>query len=353
MSNYRSMNIIIVAIAKTALLLCLCFSTICMFWGSVMAQSRTIYISDHFDDQADWVGYDGDCIDPPFPWDSYGDFCSERIRIDSTDDAHGSGKCLWIEWAQGMQELGLLCPCDVYGGKQTVWIGFWWRHNSGWDWGGDVTHKWFYGPEAGGDRMMINFDTNHRAFWDGNTQLSSNIPFDTSDSTWHSVIIKLKHNTGSNYDGEIRMWWDTVEAEWTMLDGGFSSNLELRFDSEASTWDYALNSAFGYQSRPDWGSGNISYFDDIVVAGNQADVEDFLSIPGPDITPENLIVSVYQDIVRISWDEVPGCTYNVYSATNPYAPFNIWTQIATGIVDTYFEEPLSGTCKFYMVTAVM
>lgn len=335
----------------------LAWSCVCLFAGttSTSAEERLLHIGDHFDDQDDWTGHDGvGCVDPPLPWSSYGDFCSDRIRIDDTDDVHGDGKCMWVAWAPAMQELGLMT--FAVEGPSEFWVGFWWRHNPGWEWGRiddtpsaasstldgdtdafaeeidlldatdfpaddsfyvlieeellwcsgkdgnrltgcirgyfgtdaaphasgtavdkyirDTTHKWFYGPESGGDRMMINFDQRHRAFWQGNTQLTSDIPFDRYDDSWHRVVIMLKHNTPHNCDGELRLWWNGVEAEWTMREGGYASNTELQFDDTECIWESFV--VFGYQSRPDWGYGNTSYFDDIILADNRDDVEAFL-----------------------------------------------------------------------------
>lgn len=241
--------------------------------------SAEVFISDHFDNQADWVGYsDGHCVDPPSPWSSYGCFCSDRIHIDSTDDAHGSGKCMWIEWSQAMNELALMTFAAE--GKNDFWAGFWWRHNSVWDWGGDATHKWVYLPATNSNnRQMINYDgVNHRTIPppDDHTY-KSNVSFDTSDDSWHYVIYYLKHSTGSGQnDGQLRLWWDGTEVTWSeRYTGEPWDNLHIDYGT-GSTWTSFI--AFGFQSRPDWGPGNKSYFDDIIVASTREEVEDFLGV---------------------------------------------------------------------------
>jgi hypothetical protein len=120
--------------------------------------------------------------------------------------------------------------------------------------------------------MMINFDKRHRAFWQGKTQLTSDIDFDVDDSSWHEVIIYIRHSTDNGYDGVVRMWWDGQEVVWSYT-GDYSSNTALNFGS-GSTWTKWM--AFGFQSRPAWGEGNITYFDNIVVASEQSDVIGFL-----------------------------------------------------------------------------
>lgn len=238
-----------------------------------------VFVSDHFDSHTDWVGHNGShCVDPPLPWSNSGYFCSRNISINSKG-AHGkSGKGLCIEWTPAMAEYALMARVSDVGARSEFWIGFWHKHNRGWDWGKDVTHKWYYGPQAGGDRMMINYDQLHRAFWNGRTQLQSNIPFDAEDNTWHSWIIYLKHNTRGNKDGSLRMWRDGKEVLWTVPTGGqFTSNTELRFAAKQSTFDASFQ-AFGFQSRPDWGTGNTSFFDDIIIASTASEVQSFLGV---------------------------------------------------------------------------
>lgn len=250
---------------------------------SAVPAAATIYTSDHFDNQPDWNG----CTDPPKPWSSYGwnsGYCNKVQIDDAWADAHGGGKSVKISWSQAMQELGMMTWSAE--GKNEVWIGYWWKHNKGWNWGSEVQHKWFYGPETnGGDRMMIKFENRHNAFWQGKVQMSNNVAFNTDDDQWHSVIIYLKHSTNGGKDGAIRLWWDGVETTWSML-GSYTSNTALNFGS-GNTWTSFMN--FGYQSRPNWGAGNISYFDDIVVASTKQDVESFLgqSTPSEEPLPAN------------------------------------------------------------------
>ena len=255
------------------------FAVIIIFLLIPVWVSATTYISDHFDAQDDWVGKVGaTCYDPPSPWDGYGYYCREGFYINATGAHGGSGKGVTINWTQSMTETALTTPTSVPTGKSELWIGFWYKHSSGWNWGSDTTHKWYYGPETNAsDRMMINYDQYHRAFWAGNTQFQSNIPFNVNDDEWHSVIIYLKHSTGTgNNDGAIRMWWDGTEATWTGLDAHVGrTNLQCDFGSGATWTSY---SCIGFQSRPNWGSGNISYYDDIIFASTEAEVTEFLGL---------------------------------------------------------------------------
>jgi len=70
----------------------------------------------------------------------------------------------------------------------------------------------------------------------------------------------------------------------------------------------------------------------------------------PPTTPENVSISIVAGFVHLNWDTVQGCTYRIYSSTNPYEA-TPWNLVATGIVPTTWSEPVSGTPKFYYITA--
>jgi len=241
-----------------------------------------IYLSDHFDSQSDWDG----CSDPPAPWDDYSynqsKFCN-RVKIDDAwNDAHGStGKSVRISWSASMTELGM--ATDQAGGKSSLYIGFWWKHDSGWNWGGDDTHKWIYFPEASGERTMLSFNGGAICFFDGSSYslCTTNHPNVNgsawkSDSTWHSYII---YASPANKD--LRIWYDGDELNWNgnNLNADFGGN---SFDSGGGGGKLLH---FGYQSRPDWGSGNVSYFDDTIVASTKEEVESFLGTTNGDGEP--------------------------------------------------------------------
>lgn len=235
--------------------------------------SATVFISDHFDGQSDWNG----CSDPPSPWTSY--FYNEkwcnRVGIDdSWGDAHNSGKSVRILWAASMMELGM--EDAEAGGKSSLYIGFWYKHNAGWDWGGDATQKWIYFPETGGNRTMVSFKSGSVCWFDGYSYslCTTDHPSVTSsawlnDDSWHSYIIYT-----SPAGGDLRIWRDGTELNWN------GDNLNINYGGSLFDSGGGNKLLFGYQSRPDWGSGNISYFDDIIVASTKEEVENFLGAGG-------------------------------------------------------------------------
>ena len=243
--------------------------------------SAQVYLSDAFDDQADWAPTQTACSNleptrlPPAPWAYVS--CAQGVgAFINSSAAHGdTGKGLGIKWPTVMQEIALSAPTSVLSGKKDLWVGFWWKHSAGWDWGRDQTHKWFRFEGSAGDVINLNYDQFHRAIiGSGDTQIQSDIPFDTNDSAWHYFEIYLKHNTSGQSNGELRLWRDGVEAKWKIVYGKMASNTALNFGA-GDTFP-AFNMAWGFQARPDWGSGNVSYFDDIIVASTREEVEAFL-----------------------------------------------------------------------------
>ena len=230
-----------------------------------------IYLSDHFDSQSDW----NSCSNPPAFWDDYffnqSKYCNDLIIDNAWNDAHGStGKSVRISWPASMMELGMAAA--QAGGKSSVYIGYWWKHDSGWNWGSDDTHKWIYFPEASGERTMLSFNGGAICFFDGSSYSLCTTDHPNvngtawrNDTAWHSDII---YASPTNKD--IRIWYDGDELSWN------GNNLNTNFGG--SSFDNGGENVlvFGYQTRPEWGSKNVSYFDDTILASRKEEVESFL-----------------------------------------------------------------------------
>lgn len=76
----------------------------------------------------------------------------------------------------------------------------------------------------------------------------------------------------------------------------------------------------------------------------------YTEFSSPLTIPQNIITSVSDSILTVSWDPVSGASgYSVYSSEDPYGTFEIDT---TGIFnDNLWTAPVSDTKKFYKVTA--
>jgi len=70
-------------------------------------------------------------------------------------------------------------------------------------------------------------------------------------------------------------------------------------------------------------------------------------------SPANLKINVVGTELVISWDEVPDCTYSVYSTTNPYESYSSWNVEVEGLTTTSWSEPANSNKKYYFVKAVL
>lgn len=231
----------------------------------------TVYFSDHFT-----VDYNG-TGDWPSPWDSYWNTPGGAATI---ADGYGhSGKGLRIVWPQSMSTYGPGAPPGVVDGLGSVYVGFWWRHSAGWDWGTDDVHKWLYIGKIGGERNMLSIVYGTVMFFDGSSYSvgATNHPNTNgaawlADDSWHYYIFHINPGGTPKLEG----WLDGAALTWS----GSAVFQGTTFDN---TDDAGF--VFGYQSRPDWGAGNISYFDDIIMASTKAEVETFLGADVTDTTP--------------------------------------------------------------------
>jgi len=286
--------------------------------GKDLRVSGTIYISDHFDDQDDWDG----CSDHPLPWSHYGwnsgVYCNSVIISGEWNDAHGSiGKSVKIIWPDGIVEKGM----ETYASsdKGSVWMGYWWRHDSGYTM--PEQDKWIYFTETNGERHMLSHKGNTICFFDRiSYNLCVNIGTgadehpDTStsawydDTSWHHFIIYA-----SPENDDIRIWRDGTELGWN------GDNLNAGW--YGSSFDYGTMT-FGYQSRHGW-TGHVSYFDDIIIADNKEDIEAFLGVSGG-IVPERsnpsptgtLTAGITSTNISLTTDINATCRYSNVSGTN-------------------------------------
>ena len=65
--------------------------------------------------------------------------------------------------------------------------------------------------------------------------------------------------------------------------------------------------------------------------------------------PAGLSVNAVNNVLVLTWQIVPGCTYNVYSADSPVS--SSWQPVATGITQNTWGLPLPATSRFFYVTS--
>ncbi len=109
--------------------------------------------------------------------------------------------------------------------------------------------------------------------------------------------------------------------------------------------NYGLPAGIGFHST---GMSNQQYLDDN--ASIFAPVTSIASIPDLiPATPEIISVSWENAQITLTWEEIPNCTYNIFSAASPYS--DIWICEADNISNNYWTEFQSSDKRFYVVTA--
>ncbi|MFC1888098.1 right-handed parallel beta-helix repeat-containing protein, partial [Candidatus Cloacimonadota bacterium] len=67
--------------------------------------------------------------------------------------------------------------------------------------------------------------------------------------------------------------------------------------------------------------------------------------------PENVIISITDDQVNLSWDAVTGCSYKIYSSTDPNLPLWMWDLQTQVLTQTSWSGQLTNEKRFYIVRA--
>jgi hypothetical protein len=65
--------------------------------------------------------------------------------------------------------------------------------------------------------------------------------------------------------------------------------------------------------------------------------------------PIDLLFSIHNGALQLSWQEVPGCTYSIYSASSPIS--ENWQVEATGLIHPNWSTSLNELKRFYYVTS--
>jgi len=65
--------------------------------------------------------------------------------------------------------------------------------------------------------------------------------------------------------------------------------------------------------------------------------------------PVNLSINLANNVIQLSWQAVPGCSYNVYSSIAPAGA--IWQIEASGLTQTNWNCAIQTTRKFFYVTS--
>jgi len=70
-------------------------------------------------------------------------------------------------------------------------------------------------------------------------------------------------------------------------------------------------------------------------------------------TPQNLAVQIGGGAIQLTWDAVPNAdSYKVYGSLSPYAPFESWILVGSGITNNQWISILSSHYRYFKVTAI-
>lgn len=67
------------------------------------------------------------------------------------------------------------------------------------------------------------------------------------------------------------------------------------------------------------------------------------------ISPRNIRITLQNEQVRLQWDEVPGCSYDVFSTTDPQS--GIWLPAASGLTQNNWLLPSTSPHAFFRIIA--
>jgi len=138
----------------------------------------------------------------------------------------------------------------------------------------------------------------------------------------------------------------TTTGSWLTLDGGISAVDTI----DGGETDQVL---VGFDAA---GLSDGVYQANIVISSNDPDspgiVALTLQVAGGISPPSGVCIDRIDDDIVVTWDPVPDAvSYRIYSSDNAHLPPGSWTLEASGVSTTSWSEPVSGSEKFYYVTA--
>lgn len=138
----------------------------------------------------------------------------------------------------------------------------------------------------------------------------------------------------------------TYEYLYSAGQGGLlSTTPQQLFNVKFKVLGTGHRAGIGFQqnmmSNQQYWDDNATLFDPVVAL----DVENSL-IP---ILPQHIALTIIGNVLFVSWDQVSGCTYSVYSAVDPLA--NDWQLEASGLTESAWSQAVEEDKKFFRVTA--
>ncbi len=129
----------------------------------------------------------------------------------------------------------------------------------------------------------------------------------------------------------------TGGAQGPIVNGVKACLLQLRIKLEDLSGDYWLNFSPELMQHQQYMANNIDSFELVKTL-----VCDLV------FAPRELKIEVQEGFVTLSWEQIPGHLYNVYSSEDPV--FGAWNPEAVELMNSTWTEPVMQNRKFYYVT---
>ncbi|MCK4311664.1 MAG: hypothetical protein KAW88_02895 [Candidatus Cloacimonetes bacterium] len=188
-------------------------------------------------------------------------------------------------------------------------------------------------------------------------EISINID-DSTDIRGYKIIVDFNPNVlvfsnaehGTMFAGQPIGWWivddeipGSVRVECIIFGAGLfvtgpGNILNLTFTALSECITYLVFTETELYDPAGLIIPGVNSIDGCIIIGDQ---------PTP---PQNLTINIVETSLILSWEEVQGCTYNVYS-TDSLGNCEDWQIESTGLTQCNWNCPLQGTRKFFYVTA--
>ncbi len=163
---------------------------------------------------------------------------------------------------------------------------------------------------------------------------------------------------GDNTYSEVNYsFWITESSnhpatEWDAGTGKTTSEMKnIRIFTDVA-WSTGLSAAWDFVGNPYDDNNDNDYWN--ISGSSYNDGYPFLSWQAGEFpaAPTNIIITINEDDVNLTWDDISAATYNIYRSTNPFE--EDWgAAIGSSVVNSYTDEGAALETKyFYYITSV-
>jgi hypothetical protein len=196
-------------------------------------------------------------------------------------------------------------------------------------------------PRLGTGMVVINYNTAVFGEWvcaNSNTLVTRGALLTTSPIILYNMIVN------DNQAGRL-----AITFEYTSASGGGNLladtpqqlvNVKLRILQGGSV---GLSFAASYMNGEQYQDNNTTLLSPVIADDTENSV---ITCTPP---PTDLSISISNNILLLTWQGIPGCIYNIYSANNPDS--ETWQTEEIGVVQTHWSCTVTASRRFYYVSA--